>query len=92
MAVKPCIVWQDRCSQPRQPGWLYGTVNFVFYENIFYYLFKAISKKEFTHKHQDFCSLSRREKGRIASYATLFTTQKADKKTSLWVNSSPEIA
>lgn len=41
---------------------------------------------------QDFCSISRREKGRIASYATLFTTQKADKKTCLWVNSAPEIA
>jgi len=31
---------------------------------------------------QDYCSFSRRKKGRIASYATLFTTQKMDKKTS----------
>jgi hypothetical protein len=37
---------------------------------------------------QDFCSFSRREKGRIASYAALFTMQKADKKTRLWANSS----
>ena len=41
---------------------------------------------------QDFCSFSWRKMGRIASYATLFTTRKRDKKTSLWVNYSPEIA
>jgi len=31
---------------------------------------------------QDFYSFSRRKKGRIASYVTLFTTQKMGKKTS----------
>ncbi len=31
---------------------------------------------------QDFCSSSRRRNGRIASYATVSTTQKTDKKTS----------
>jgi hypothetical protein len=45
-------------------------------------LFKAISKNEYTQIAQDFCSFSRRKKGHIASYATLFTTQKMGKKTS----------
>ncbi len=31
---------------------------------------------------QDFCSYSRRRNGRIAGYATVFTTRKTDKKTS----------
>ena len=31
---------------------------------------------------QDFCSSSRRRNRRIAGYATVFTTQKTDKKTS----------
>ena len=44
--------------------------------------FKAISKNEYIQIAQDFCSFSRRKKGRIASYATLFTTQKMGKKTS----------
>ena len=39
-----------------------------------------------------FLFTTRRKKGRIASYTTLFTTWKRDKKTSLWVNYSPEIA
>jgi hypothetical protein len=43
---------------------------------------KAISKNEYTRIAQDFCSFSRRKKGRIASYVTLFTTQKMDKKPS----------
>ena len=43
---------------------------------------KAISKNEYTQIAQDFCSFSRRKKGRIASYVTLFTTQEMDKKTS----------
>ena len=44
--------------------------------------FKAISKNEYTQIAQDFCSFSRRKKGRIAGYVTLFTMQKTDKKTS----------
>jgi hypothetical protein len=44
--------------------------------------FKAISKNEYTRIAQDFCSFSRRKKGRIASYVTLFATQEMDKKTS----------
>ena len=44
---------------------------------------KAISKNEYTQIVQDFCSFSRRKKGRIVSYVTLFTTQKTDKKTSM---------
>ena len=43
---------------------------------------KTISKNEYTQMAQDFCSFSRRKKGRIASYVTLFTTLKMDKKTS----------
>ena len=43
---------------------------------------KAISKNEYTRIAQDFCSFSRRKKGAQANYATVFTTQKMDKKTS----------
>jgi ankyrin repeat protein len=43
---------------------------------------KAISKNEYTRIAQHFCLFSRRKKGRIAGYVTLFTTQKMDKKTS----------
>jgi hypothetical protein len=43
---------------------------------------KAISKNEYTQIAQEFCLFSRRKKGRIASYVTLFTTQEMDKKTS----------
>ena len=45
-------------------------------------LFQAISKNEYTQIAQDFYSFSRRKQGRIASYVTLFTTKKMDKKTS----------
>jgi hypothetical protein len=43
--------------------------------------YQAISKNEYTGIAQDFCSFSRRKKGRIASNVTLFTSQKMDKKT-----------
>ena len=43
---------------------------------------KAISKNEYTKIAQDFCSYSRRKKGRIAGYVTLFTTREMDEKTS----------
>jgi len=42
----------------------------------------VISKNEYTRIAQDFCSFSRRKNRRIASYVTIFTTQKMDKKTS----------
>ncbi|TAN64995.1 MAG: hypothetical protein EPN17_17945 [Methylobacter sp.] len=43
---------------------------------------KAIAKNKCTQMAQDFCSSARRKNGRIASYATIFTTQETDKKTS----------
>ncbi len=43
---------------------------------------KAIAKNKYTQMTQDFCSSARRKNGRIVSYATIFTTQQTDKKTS----------
>ena len=42
---------------------------------------KAISKTEYTRMAQDFCSFLRRKNRSIASYVTIFTTQKMGKKT-----------
>jgi hypothetical protein len=44
--------------------------------------FKAIDKNKYAQMAQDFCSTARRNNGRIASYATIITTQQTGKKTS----------
>ena len=41
--------------------------------------FKAISKNEYIQIAQDFCSFSRRKKGRIASYETLHNAENGQK-------------
>ncbi len=45
-------------------------------------MFKAVAKNKYTQMAQDFCSSARCKNGRIAGYATIFTTQRTDKKTS----------
>ena len=47
------------------------------------YLGKSLILRQFPRMNiPNFCSFSRRQKGHIASYVTLFTTQKIEKKTS----------